>query len=60
MMKRSFCGLLKGIGIGMVIGSMAGTAASCYMHGHRKGIKKNVGRALRTVGDLSDSVMSMF
>lgn len=60
MIKRSFCGFLKGMGIGVMLGSMVGTAATCYMHSHRKGVKKNVGRALRTVGDLTDSIVGMF
>ena len=31
-----------------------------YMHSNKKGLKKNVGKALRNVGDLMDNVTSMF
>ena len=59
-MGRAFCGFLKGIVWGMVAGAAAGMVAMRYMHHNRRGVKRNVGHALRTVGDLADSLIGMF
>lgn len=59
-MGRTFCGFMKGSMLGLMIGSVLGMMGMNYMHHNRRGVKRNVGRALRTVGDLTDSVFSMF
>ena len=46
-MKNTMMKMVKGVGIGMAIGCVAG-------------IKKNMGKALRSVGDLVDDVTSFF
>ncbi len=51
---------MKGLGVGLMAGMVAGAVGGCYMHGNRRGIKRNIGHALHTVGDLADSVLSMF
>ncbi len=52
--------MVKGVGIGMAIGCVAGAVGSYYLYDNRKGIKKNMGKALRSVGDLVDDVTSFF
>ena len=43
-----------------LVGCIAGAVGNSYMHSNKKGLKKNVGKALRNVGDLMDNVTSMF
>lgn len=59
-MKNAFCGFLKGSVWGLLLGGALGMVGMNYMHQNRRGVKRNVGRALRTVGDLTDSVLGMF
>lgn len=59
-MTRGVSGFMKGIGMGIAVGCIAGAVGNSYMHSNKKGIKKNVGKALRNVGDLMDNVTSMF
>lgn len=59
-MGRALCGFMKGMVVGLLAGGALGALAACYMHKNRRGLKRNVGHALRTVGDLTDSVLGMF
>ena len=59
-MGRALCGFMKGMLLGVLVGGVFGAVAACYMHRNRRGLKRNVGHALRTVGDLTDSVLGMF
>ena len=59
-MKNTMKKMVKGVGIGMAIGCVAGAVGSYYLYDNRKGIKKNMGKALRSVGDLVDDVTSFF
>ena len=59
-MAKNMMKMMKGIGIGMALGCMAGAVGSYYLYDNRKGIKRNMGRALRSVGDLVDNVTSFF
>ncbi len=59
-MSRMLCGFFKGLTVGIVAGGMLGVLLTCYMHRNRRGLKRNVGHALHTVGDLADSVLGMF
>ncbi|MBQ6705993.1 MAG: hypothetical protein IJN07_00585 [Clostridia bacterium] len=59
-MAKGMMKMMKGIGIGMALGCMAGAVGSYYLYDNRKGIKRNMGRALRSVGDLVDDVTSFF
>lgn len=52
--------MIKGICIGVMAGMVAGAMGMCYVQQNKRGIKRNVGRALRNVGDLMDNVTSMF
>lgn len=59
-MTKGVMGFVKGAGMGIAVGCIAGAIGSSYMHTNKKGIKKNVGKALRSVGDLMDNVTGMF
>ena len=59
-MTRGVSGFMKGIGMGIAVGCIAGAVGNSYMHSNKKGLKKNVGKALRNVGYLRDIVPSMF
>ena len=59
-MTRGVSGFMKGSGMGIAVGCIAGAVGNSYMHSNKKGLKKNVGKALRNVGDLMDNVTSMF
>lgn len=59
-MAKGWMKMVRGIGIGMALGCMAGAVGSYYLYDNRKGIKKNMGRALRSVGDLVDDVTNFF
>jgi len=59
-MRRMLKGFIKGVGVGMIPGMAAGAAAVWYLHRNRRGLKRHVGRALRSAGDLVDNVMGIF
>lgn len=52
--------MMKGLCIGVMAGMVAGMMGMCYMQHNRRGIKRNVGRALRNMGNLVDNVTGMF
>ena len=61
MMKQSsMMSFVKGAGIGMMMGSVAGAVGYSYMRSHKKGMKKNVSKTLRNMGDRLDNVTGMF
>ncbi len=50
----------KGMGIGLAVGCMAGAVCShCVRHGKR-GLRKNVGKALKEMSELVDQVGELF
>ncbi|MBQ3069781.1 MAG: hypothetical protein IJD01_07540 [Clostridia bacterium] len=59
-MTRSSMKFLKGMGLGLAAGCVAGITGVCYMKRHRKGMKRNVSKALRNMSELVDSVNHMF
>ncbi len=60
MKQGSGMSFVKGAGIGMVIGAVAGMVGYGYMQSHKKGLKKNISKTLRNMGDLVDNVSGMF
>ncbi|MCI8554546.1 MAG: hypothetical protein HFJ80_06335 [Clostridiales bacterium] len=59
-MTKGVMGFVKGAGMGIAVGCIAGAMGSAYMRSSKKGLKKNVGKALRNVGDFMDNVTNMF
>ena len=59
-MGRALCGFIKGLIVGLLAGGALGAMMVGYMRRNRRGLKRNVGHAMRTVGDLTDSVLGMF
>ena len=59
VMTKGVMGFMKGVGMGVAVGCIAGAVGSRAMHG-KKSLKKNVGKALRNVGELVDNVPGMF
>ncbi len=51
---------VKGMGLGIVVGCMAGAVGNQYMHSGKKGLKKNVGKALKNMSQLVEEVSDMF
>ena len=59
MSHKLFVNFVKGVGMGMVVGAVAGAVGQSMMHKNKRGIKKNVGKALRNMGALVDNVTDM-
>lgn len=59
-MAKGMMKLVKGMGIGMALGCMAGAVGSYYLYENRKGFKKNMGKTLRSVGDLVNDITGFF
>lgn len=59
-MSKMVSGFVRGAGMGIAVGCVAGAIGTMYARSNKKGLKKNVGRALRNVGDLMDNVTGMF
>lgn len=59
-MNKGATGFIKGIGMGIAVGTAVGAMSSMYVRNNKKGIKKNIGKALRNVGSLMDDVTGMF
>lgn len=59
-MQKSRGPLAKGIGIGMAVGGMAGLVGSSLMsRPAKRQTKKNITKAMRTIGDMMDSIQYM-
>ena len=59
-MSKTFMNFMKGMGIGLAVGCMAGAVGNQYMHSGKKGLKKNIGKALRNMSDLVEEVGDIF
>ncbi len=59
-MHRGFGNFMKGMGMGVMVGGIVGIAGTCYMKKHKKGIKRNAGKTLHSIGDLLENVTDMF
>lgn len=52
-------GFLKGMGLGVIVGVAAGTAAT-WMAKEQSGCKKKMGKTIKNIGEVVDNVLSMF
>lgn len=60
MCSKTMGDFMKGMGMGLLVGGTAGIITTCYMQKNKKGIKRNAGKALHSIGDLLDHVTDMF
>lgn len=59
-MSKGFMKFMRGMGIGIAVGCIAGAMGNQYMHSGKKGLKKNLGKALKNMSDLVEEVGEMF
>ena len=59
-MCKATMAAIKGFLLGMMFGMAGGMAACCCLRQHRRGIKHHMGHALRSMGELVDTVTGMF
>ncbi len=59
-MTKGINRFVRGVGMGAMVGIAVGAVGSMYVRKNKKGLKKNIGKALRNVGDLVDDVSGMF
>ncbi len=59
-MASNMMKFMKGMGLGVMVGCVAGAVGNHCMHTRRKGIKRNVGKALKNVSELVEEVSDMF
>lgn len=59
-MSNSVMRFMKGMGLGIVVGCVAGAVGNQYMHSGKKGFKKNMGKALKNMSNLVEEVSDMF
>ena len=59
-MTRSTMKFIRGLGMGMLAGAVAGMLGCCYLKRHKKSVKKSMSRALRNMSELVDNVNGMF
>ena len=59
-MSKGFMKFMRGMGIGLAVGCVAGAVGNQYMHSGKKGLKKNLGKALKNMSDLVEEVGDMF
>lgn len=59
-MSGSVMKFVKGMGLGIVVGCVAGAVGNQYMHSGKKGLKKNVNKALKNMSELVEEVSEMF
>lgn len=56
---KSMMSFVKGMGMGLMVGAITGAAGYHIVHKNKRGIKRNVGKALRNMGALVDNVTDM-
>ena len=59
-MTKAIGNFMKGMGMGVAVGTAAGIAGTCYVSKNRKGLKRNAGKALHSFGDLLENITDMF
>lgn len=51
---------IKGMGIGLAVGCMVGAVGSHCMRNGKRGLRKNVGKALKDMSELVEQVGELF
>ncbi len=51
---------IKGMGIGIAVGCVAGAVANQYMYTGKRGMKKTVNKALHNISDLVEELGAMY
>ena len=59
-MGKSLMNFMKGMGIGIAVGCMAGAVANQYVHSGKRGMKKTVGKAMKNLSELVEDIGDMF
>ncbi|MBQ6848753.1 MAG: hypothetical protein IJN76_01710 [Clostridia bacterium] len=59
-MKHPVGTFMKGMGMGVALGCTAGVVGITVLKKNKKGLKRNAGRALHSIGDLLENVTDMF
>ncbi len=59
-MSKSLMKFAKGMGLGLVVGCMAGAVANQYVHNGKKGLKRTAGKALKNLSGLMEDLGDMF
>ncbi len=59
-MSNGVMKFMRGMGIGIMVGCVAGAVGNQYMHSGKKGLKKNVTKALKNMSNLVEEVSEMF
>lgn len=59
-MSKNLMNFMKGMGIGLAVGCLTGAVGNQYMHSGRKGLKKNLGKALKNMSELVEDVGDLF
>ena len=59
-MSKGLMKFMRGMGIGLAVGCIAGAVGNQYMHSGKKGLKKNLGKALKNMSDLVEEVGELF
>ena len=59
-MSKAFGSFMKGMGLGVMAGCTLGAVGTCCMQKNKKGIKRNAGKALHSIGDLLENITDMF
>ena len=56
---KGLMNFVKGAGIGIALGCVAGAVANQYVHSGKKGMKKTVGKAMRNLSELVEDIGDM-
>ncbi len=59
-MGKCIGNFMKGMGLGVAVGCTVGAVSTCCVMKNKKGLKKNAGKALHSIGDFIENVMEMF
>lgn len=59
-MANNMMKFIKGMGLGVMVGCVAGAVGNHCMRNKRKGLKRNMGKALKNVSELVEEVSDMF